>query len=100
VVLLIILKVMGGFLSNTLVNLPYFALNALPMNLIEIGNTVLIFAMAVVNAFIVKETLSGYWGTFLLNLALLLILSGIAWIASEMFISAVLTSIPTMELPV
>jgi len=88
------------FLSNTLVNLPYFALNALPMNLIEIGNVVLIFVMAVVNAFIVKETLSGYWGTFLLNLALLLMLSGIAWIASEMFISAVLTSIPTMELPV
>lgn len=100
VVLLILLKVMGGFLSNTLVNLPYFALNTLPVNLIEIGNVVLIFVMAVVNAFIVKETLSGYWGTFLLNLALLLILSGIAWIVSEMFISAVLTSIPTIKLPV
>jgi len=99
VVLLIVLKVMGGFLSSTLVNLPYFALNALPMNLIEIGNVVLITTMAVVNALIVKETSSGYWGTFLLNLALLFVLSGIAWVASEMFISAVLKSMPTIELP-
>jgi len=100
VVLLVILEVLAGFMSQYLINLPYFGFNAIPMAVIEAGNIVVIFVMAVVNALIVKEVSAGYWGTFFLNFGILLILSGVTWMIGRVLIQGVLGSMPSIELPV
>jgi archaellum biogenesis protein FlaJ (TadC family) len=100
VVLLVVLRVLADFLSRSLVGLPYFGFNAIPIEVVEAGNIALIFIMAVVNALTVKEVSAGYWGTFFLNLGVLLILSGITWMGAQIFIRMIFGSLPTIELPV
>jgi archaellum biogenesis protein FlaJ (TadC family) len=100
VVLLVILEVLAGFMSQYLINLPYFGFNAIPMAVIETGNIVVVFVMAVVNALIVKEVSAGYWGTFFLNFGILLIISGVTWMVGRVLIQGVLGSMPSIELPV
>jgi archaellum biogenesis protein FlaJ (TadC family) len=99
VVLLVVLRVLSDFLTKTLVGIPYFGFNQIPVAVIEIGNLALVFIIAVVNALTVKEVSAGHWGTFFLNLGILLIISGITWIAAQIFVQAVLGSFPTIELP-
>lgn len=100
VTLLVILQVLAEFLSKYLTNLPYFGFNAIPLGVIETGNIVLVFIMAVVNALTVKEVSAGYWGTFFLNLGILLIVSGITWVAAQMLVGVALSALPSLELPV
>lgn len=100
VVLLVILEVLAGFMSQYLINLPYFGFNAIPMAVIETGNIVVVFVMAVVNALTVKEVSAGYWGTFFLNFGILLIISGVTWMVGRVLIQGVLGSMPSIELPV
>lgn len=100
VALLVILQVLAEFMSQYLVNLPYFGFNAIPIPLIAAGNIVLVFIMAVVNALTIKEVSAGYWGTFLLNLGILLIVSGITWMATNILIKFALGSMPSIELPI
>jgi archaellum biogenesis protein FlaJ (TadC family) len=100
VVLLVILEVLAGFMSQYLINLPYFGFNAIPMIVIETGNIIVVFVMAVVNALIVKEVSAGYWGTFFLTFGILLIISGVTWMIARVLIQGVLGSMPSIELPV
>ena len=100
VVLLVVMQVLAGFMSQYLINLPYFGFNAIPIPLIEAGNIALVFIMAVVNALTIKEVSAGYWGTFLLNLGILLIVSGVTWMAAHTFVEIALGSMPSIELPV
>jgi archaellum biogenesis protein FlaJ (TadC family) len=100
VVLLVVLEVLAGFMSQYLINLPYFGFNSIPMIVIETGNVIVVFVMAVVNALIVKEVSAGYWGTFFLNFGILLVLSGVTWMAGRILIQGVLGSMPSIELPV
>jgi len=67
---------------------------------IEAGNIALIFTMAVINALTLKEVSTGYWGTFFLNLGILLIVSGVTWMAAQIFVQGILGSLPSIELPV
>ena len=100
VVLLVILEVLAGFMSQYLMNLPYFGFNEIPMAVIEAGNIVVVFVMAMANALIVKEVSAGYWGTFFLNFGMLLIISGVTWMVARVMIQSVLGSMPSIELPV
>ncbi len=100
VVLLVVLRVLSDFLSASLVGLPYFGFNEIPVVVIEIGNLALVLTMAVMNALIIKEASAGYWGTFFFNLAILLILSGVGWIVADSFVRAALGSMPAVDLPV
>jgi archaellum biogenesis protein FlaJ (TadC family) len=102
VVLLTVLEVLAVFMSQYLTGMSgasSFGFNAMPVGLIQIGNTALIFVMAVVNALTVKAVSGGYWGTFLLNLGILLAISGVAGIASQSLIQGVLNSMPALQLP-
>jgi archaellum biogenesis protein FlaJ (TadC family) len=99
VVLLVVLRVLADFLSSTLVGIPYFGFGQIPIPVVEAGNLALIFIMAVVNALTVKEVSAGHWGTFLLNLGVLLLLSGITWIAAQVIIKMILGSFPSIQLP-
>ena len=100
VLLLVIVRVFAGFLNSSLVQLPYFGFNEIPIPVLEVGNITLIFAMSVVNALILKEVSTGYWGTFLLTLGILLISSGITWMVAQIFIESILGSLPRIQLPV
>jgi len=100
VMLLIVMQVLADFMSRYLVNLPYFGFNAIPIPVIEAGNIALIFIMAVVNALTIKEVSGGYWGTFLLNLGIMLVVSGVTWMAAHIFIEFALGSMPSLELPI
>jgi archaellum biogenesis protein FlaJ (TadC family) len=100
VVLLVVLEVLAGFMSQYLMNLPYFGFNEIPMIVIETGNIIVVFVMAATNALIVKEVSAGYWGTFFLNFGVLLVLSGVTWMVGRVLIQGVLGSMPSVELPV
>jgi flagellar protein FlaJ len=100
VLLLVIVRVLADFLNSSLVQLPYFGFNVIPIPVIEVGNITVIFIMAVVNALTLKEVSTGYWGTFLLTLGILLIISGITWMAAQIFIENILGSLPSIQLPV
>lgn len=100
VILLVVLEVLAGFMSQYLLNLSYFSFNEIPMVVIQVGNIVVVFVMALCNALIVKEVSAGYWGTFLLNFGVLLVLSGVTWIVGSVFIESALGSMPSLELPV
>ena len=102
VVLLTVLEVLAVFMSQYLTGLSglsFLAFNSMPILLIEIGNTVIIFVMAIVNALTVKAVSGGYWGTFFLNLGILLAVSGIAGIASHLLIEGALNAMPSLGLP-
>lgn len=100
VLLLVIVRVLADFLNSSLVQLPYFGFNMIPIPVIEAGNITLIFVTAVVNALTLKEVSTGYWGTFLLTLSILLIVSGITWMVAQIFIESILGSMPSIQLPV
>ncbi|MEM2971266.1 MAG: hypothetical protein QW270_02445 [Candidatus Bathyarchaeia archaeon] len=100
VVLLVVVQVLAGFMSKYLVNLPYFGFNAIPIPILEVGNIALVFIMAVVNALTIKEVAAGYWGTFLINFAILLVISGITWMVAHIFIEMALGAMPSIELPI
>jgi archaellum biogenesis protein FlaJ (TadC family) len=102
VVLLTVLEVLAVFMSQYLTGLSglsFLAFNSMPIALIQIGNTVIILVMAIVNALTVKAVSGGYWGTFFLNLGILLAISGAAGIASHMLIEGALSAMPSLGLP-
>jgi flagellar protein FlaJ len=100
VLLLVIVRVLADFLNQSLVQLPYFGFNKIPIPVIEVGNIVVIFIMAVMNALTLKEVSTGYWGTFLLTLGILLLISGVTWMGAQIFIESILGSLPSFQLPV
>lgn len=103
VVLLVVLEVLAVFMSQYLAGLTTvssFGFHALPIALIEMGNTVFIFVLAIMNALTVKEVSGGYWGTFFLNLGIMLVISGVAWLVAHALIQNVLNSMPSLNLPV
>jgi archaellum biogenesis protein FlaJ (TadC family) len=99
VVLLGVLEVLAIFMSQYLTNLPYFGFHAMPIGLIQLGNVIVIFVMAIVNALTVKAVSGGYWGTFFFNLGILLIISGAAWIGAHYLMQVALSSMPSLQMP-
>jgi len=99
VALLVVLRVLADFLTGSLVGLPYFGFQPIPIPIIEAGNLMIVLIMAVMNALTVKEVTAGFWGTFLLNLGILLIISGITWMIGNYFVQTILGSLPAVELP-
>jgi len=97
VVLLVVLTTLSTFLSESLYSLPFLGFAPIPLGIVEIGNILLVILTTVVNALSMKEIKGGFWGTFLLNLGLLLIVSGGAWIATYRLIGIVLGQLPGIE---
>jgi archaellum biogenesis protein FlaJ (TadC family) len=103
VVLLNVMEVLTVFMSkytSGLSGLSYFGFNSMPVTIVQIGNVILIFVMAVINALTIKTVSGGYWGTFFLNLGILLIISGGAAIASQTLIQGALNAAPSLQLPI
>jgi len=99
VVLLVVLENLAGFLTNYLVGLPYWEFTSLPVDLINLGNVLIVFVTAFMNALILKEVSAGFWGTFFLILGLLLLVSGVTWLATRVFIDVFMRALPGLQLP-
>lgn len=100
VVLLTVMEVLAVFMTKYLGSVVYFGFNSIPIGAVQIGNVILIAVTAVINALAIKAVSGGYWGTFFLNLGILLIISGVTWIVSYDLIMVVLRSTPTLQLPI
>ena len=79
VALLVILTYLCRFFSQSLVSLPYFTFGEIPVSVIQTGNVFMILFVTTLNALALREAEGGFWGTSLLYIGLLLILSGAAW---------------------
>lgn len=102
VVLLTVMDVLAVFLSqytSSLAGFSYFGFNTMPVGIIQMGNVVLVFVLAIINSLTIKTVSGGYWGTFFLNLGILLIISGVAWIASYNLIQSAFNSMPSLQIP-
>ena len=98
VVLLVVLTTLASFLSESLFSLPFLGFAPVPLEVVQTGNIILLILTAIINALSLKELKGGFWGTFLLNLGLLLILSGGAWIATQELIGVALGQLPGIEM--
>lgn len=83
VALLVILTYLCRFFSQSLVSLPYFTFGEIPVSVIQTGNVFMILFVTTLNALALREAEGGFWGTSLLYIGLLLILSGAAWFGGE-----------------
>jgi len=84
VALLIILTFLCRFFSQSLTSLPYFTFGQIPVPVIETGNIFLILFMTAINALGLREAKGGFWGKIILYGGVLLVLSGAAWLGSDM----------------
>jgi len=87
VALLVVMMSILGFFSETIINLPYFTFGEIPIKLVETGNIIIVLFLSIMNAVCIKDTRGGFWGIVLLYAGLLLILSGLAWFATDRFIA-------------
>jgi archaellum biogenesis protein FlaJ (TadC family) len=87
VALLTILTFMTTFFSQTLTAVPYFSFGAIPIEVIKIGNIFMIVLTTVLNSLMLKEARGGFWGTSCMYVSILLMLSGAAWLGSEMLMN-------------
>ena len=83
VALLVILTYLCNFFSQSLVSLPYFTFGEIPLPVVETGNVFMILFITALNALALREAEGGFWGTSLLYIGLLLVLSGASWFAGE-----------------
>ena len=83
VALLVILTYLCRFFSQSMVSLPYFSFGEIPISAIHIGNILMILFLTTLNAMALREAESRFWGTSLLYIGLLLILSGVSWLIGE-----------------
>lgn len=100
VVLLVVLTTLSRFLSQYMSVMPAFGFAPVPMGVVEIGNVILVILTTILNALALKEMKGSFLGTFLLNLGLLLILSGAAWIATTELVDMMLGQLPSLEFPI
>lgn len=100
VVLLSVLEVVAEFMNQYLVGISYVGFHQLPIVIIQIGNVVIIFVTAIINALTVKTVSGGYWGTFFLNLGILLAISGVVAIASQMLIQGAFNAMPSIDVSI
>lgn len=91
--LLVILALLLKYFSQSLSSLPLFMFGQILAKVVEIGNIFIIVTMALRNSLILKICKSGFRGTLLLYLGILLTLSAIAWIGAEMLMGTMFSDI-------
>jgi archaellum biogenesis protein FlaJ (TadC family) len=74
---------MSQFFSQTLTSVPYFTFGGIPTDVIRVGNVFMILLITILNALTLKEARGGFWGSSLMYISILLLLSGVAWVGSE-----------------
>lgn len=72
-----------GFFTGILKPLPYLPFNVIPVDLIEMGNVFLVLILSFLNSLAVIQVKGGFNWTFILYMAILLLISGLMWYAAE-----------------
>lgn len=93
VALLVILSSLCHFFSSILISTPYLQLGQIPLDIIDIGNALLILLITILNSLAVKEARGGFWGTALLYAGILFTTSGAVWISIEQLIDKMFTTL-------
>ncbi|MEM2184596.1 MAG: hypothetical protein QXD79_05300 [Candidatus Methanomethylicia archaeon] len=75
----------------------YITLNPIPTNMINLGNIILIYTLSIINAATMTIVRGGYQWRITLNIAILLIISGIMLIASDIITNRLL---PPITIPI
>ena len=89
VALLVLLTFLSDYFSRTLTSLPFFEFGAIPMDLLQLGNVIIVILLSILNALALKEIGGGFWGTFFLNFGIIMVLNGATWIGTKMLIDIV-----------
>jgi archaellum biogenesis protein FlaJ (TadC family) len=89
VALLTVLTNLTTFFSRMLTSVPYFTFGQIPLGIIEIGNICMILLVTILNSLTLKEARGGYWGSSFLYIALLFLLSGVAWLGADALMKVV-----------
>jgi archaellum biogenesis protein FlaJ (TadC family) len=87
VTLLTVLTHLTTYFSKMLTSVPYFTFGQIPLDVIHIGNIFMIVLVTLLNSFTLKDARGGFWGTSLLYVSILLLLSGVAWLGAEMLMA-------------
>ena len=86
VALLVLLTFLSGFFSSTLSSLPYFEFGAIPMDVLQTGNVIMVIITSIMNALALKEIGGGFWGTFFLNFGIIMVLNGATWMGTDIMV--------------
>ncbi|RZN55851.1 MAG: hypothetical protein DSO09_01865 [Candidatus Methanomethylicota archaeon] len=89
VALLVVMSNLCRFFSSLIISLPYFTFGKIPLDIINIGNIVLILLITILNSFAIMEARGGFWGSSLLYAGILFIVSGAVWLGSEMLVNQI-----------
>ncbi|GAH04961.1 unnamed protein product [marine sediment metagenome] len=87
VALLVLMTFLSGYFSETLTSLPYFEFGSIPMDVLHIGNVIMVLITSILNALSLKEIGGDFWGTFFLNFGVIMIVNGATWMGTEMLVS-------------
>ena len=89
VALLDLLIFLCGYFSGTMTSLPFFSFGEIPIGFIKLGNLAVALYLSILNAVAGRELSSGFWGTILWRMGVLLILSGAVWMGMDLLIEGV-----------
>ena len=84
VALLDLLIFLCGYFSGTMTSLPFFSFGDMPMGFIKLGNLAIAIYLSLLNALAGRELSSGFWGTLLWRVGVLLIISGVVWLGVDL----------------
>jgi len=87
--LLVLLTFLSDYFSSTLTSLPFFEFGAIPLDMLQLGNVVIVILISILNAMALKEIGGGFWGTTFLNFGIIMVLNGGTWIGTNMLIDMV-----------
>ena len=89
VALLDLLIFLCSYFSGAMTALPFFNFGEIPMEFVRLGNLAIAIYLSILNAAAGLEISSGFWGTLLWRLGLLLLLSGVAWLGVDLLMESV-----------
>jgi len=97
--LLVTISGLMKFFMNILQPLPYFPFNTVPLNLIQLGNALLVFLISTLNSLAIVEVKGSFKWVFLFYNSILLLISGVTWIVGNLLIGNVF-SMFQLEAPI
>ncbi|MEM2342251.1 MAG: hypothetical protein QXX94_07160 [Candidatus Bathyarchaeia archaeon] len=84
VVLVVVLGSLSSYFSQSMSSLPFFTFGQIPVEVVEVGNIILVICATIFNSLVLKFGKGGFWGSIFLYAGILLLLSAAAWMCAQM----------------
>lgn len=91
-IILSITRILENF-SAMIPSTQYIPLNPIPTQIINFGNIILVYILSIINAATMTLFRGGYQWRIALNIAILLVISGVMWIISDILSKYVISNI-------